>query len=112
MAYMGSLTVYGGFLIFKKVARRNNFRMWEPWTLILAAVIPLVAAFVEIAGFTQPAGLTVGITPFFSGIGIVVLVLSLPRFHLQRVIPVARHTVFQRISDGVVVLNMQNRVVD
>jgi PAS domain S-box-containing protein len=112
LAYTGSLTACGGYLILKKVARHNNFRMWEPWTLILAAVIPLVAAFVEISGFTQPAGLTVGITPFFSGIGVIALVWSLPRFHLQRVIPVARHTVFQRISDGVVVLNMQNRVVD
>jgi PAS domain S-box-containing protein len=112
MAYMGALTVSGGFLILRKAARQNNFRRWEPWTLILAAAMPLVAAFVEIAGFTQPAGLTVGITPFFSGIGVVVLVLSLPRFQLHRVIPVARHTVFQYISDGVVVLNMQNRVVD
>jgi two-component system cell cycle sensor histidine kinase/response regulator CckA len=112
MAYMGGLTAYGGFLILKKVVRQNNFRMWEPWTLILAVAIPLVAAFLEVAGFTQPAGLTVGITPFFSGFGVIALVWSLPRFHLQKVIPVARHVIFQRISDGVVVLNMQNRVVD
>jgi len=41
MAYMGALTAYGGFLILRKVVRQNNFRMWEPWTLILAVVIPL-----------------------------------------------------------------------
>jgi PAS domain S-box-containing protein len=112
MVYTGALAACGSFLILKKVVRRQNFRRWEPWTLILAAVIPLLAAVLEMSGVTQLAGLTIGITPFFSGIGVIVLVWSLPRFHLQKVIPVARQTVFERISDCVVVLNMQNRVVD
>ena len=112
MAYMGALIASGSFLIFKKVVRQHNFRRWEPWTLILAAVIPLLVAFLEVTGFTQSADLAVGITPFFSSIGSIVLVWSLPRFHLQKVIPVARHTVFEQIGDGVVVLNMQNRIVD
>jgi PAS domain S-box-containing protein len=113
MVYIGALVACGIFLILKKIVRRRyNFRGWEPWTLILAAIIPLLAAFLEITGVTQPAGLTIGITPFFSGIGVIILVWSLPRFHLQKVIPVARNTVFERIGDGVVVLNMQNRVVD
>jgi PAS domain S-box-containing protein len=112
LVYMGALSVSGCFLILKKVFRQPNFRRWEPWTLILAAVIPLIVAFLEVTGFTLSAGLTVGLTPFFSGIGSIVVVLSLPRFHLQKVIPVARNTVFEQIGDGVVVLNMQNRVVD
>jgi PAS domain S-box-containing protein len=112
MAYLGALIMSGSFLILKNVARRQNFRRWEPWTLILAAVMPLLVAFFEVSGFTASADLSVGMTPFFSGIGSVVLIWSLPRFHLQKVIPVARDTVFERIGDGVVVLNMQNRVVD
>ncbi|MBE3040656.1 MAG: response regulator [Chloroflexi bacterium] len=112
MAYMVALIAFGCFLILNKVFRQNNFRTWEPWTLIFAVVLPIVAAFLEVTGFTQPAGLTIGITPFSSSIGTIALVWSLPRFHLQKIIPVARHTVFQRIGDGVVVLNMQNRVVD
>ena len=111
MTYIGAMTVCGSFLIFK-VVRQHNFRRWEPWILILAAVIPLLAAFLEVTGFIQATGLTIGITPFFSGIGIIALVGSLPRFHLKQIIPVAQHFVFERISDGVVVLNMQNRIVD
>ncbi len=112
MAYMGALVVLGSVLILGNVVRRNNFRTWEPWTLVLAVLLPIVAAFLEVTGFTQPAGLTFGITPFCSSIGAVALLWSLPRFHLQKLVPVARHTVFENISDGVVVLNMQNRVVD
>ena len=109
MAYMGALIVSGSYLVIKKVVRQHNFRGWEPWTLILAVVIPLLVALID---FTQSANLTVGLTPFFSGIGSIVLVWSLPRFHLQTVIPVARNTVFEQIGDCVVVLNMQNRIVD
>jgi PAS domain S-box-containing protein len=112
LAYMGALIAAGGFLILKKIFRQHNFRRWEPWTLILSVVIPISVAFLEVTGFTQSADLTVGITPFFSSIGSIALVWSLPRFHLQQVIPVARHTVFEQIGDGVVVLNMQNRIVD
>lgn len=112
MAYTGALIAAGSLLILKKVVRQHNFRRWEPWTLILSVVLPLLVAFVEVTGLTQSADLTVGITPFVSGIGSIALVWSLPRFHLQKVIPVARHTVFEQIGDGVVVLNMQNRIVD
>ena len=112
MAYMGALIAFGSFLILNRVVRRNNFRTWEPWVLIFSVVLPLGAAFFEVSGFTPPAGLPIGITPFFSCIGSIALVWSLPRFHLRTIIPVARDTIFQNIGDGVVVLNMQNLVVD
>ena len=112
MVYMGFLMLCGSFMIVKKVVQQNNFRRREPWVLILVAVIPLLVAFLEVTGVTMSANLTIGITPFFSGIGVIALVWTLPRFHLQKVIPVARHTVFERISDCVAVLNMQNLVVD
>jgi PAS domain S-box-containing protein len=112
MVYMGALIASGSFLIIKKIVRQHNFRRWEPWVLILAVFLPLLAAFLEVTGVILPAGLTVGITPFFSGIGSILLVWTLPRFHLREVIPVAQHTVFEHIGDCVVVLDMQNRVMD
>jgi len=112
MAYMVALVAYGSFLIVKKVVRQHDSRRWEPWVLLLAVVLPLLAGFLEVMRVTQPAGLTIGITPFFSGIAVIALVWILPRFHLQKTIPIARNTVFECISDCVVVLNMQNHVVD
>ncbi|MDD4874746.1 MAG: histidine kinase N-terminal 7TM domain-containing protein, partial [Dehalococcoidales bacterium] len=55
MAYVGVLVVCGSFLVIKNVLQKSkhNFRRWEPWILILAAVIPLLAAFIEVAGLTQ-----------------------------------------------------------
>ncbi len=112
MVYIGVLVACGGLIIFNNVIRHHNFRRWEPWTLILAAAMPLLAAFLEVTGIAHSTGLTVGITPFFSSIGSILLVWSLPRFRLQKIIPVARNTVFEHIGDCVIVLNMQNRIVD
>ena len=112
MVYMAVLIVYGSYVVINKVVLQHNFRRWEPWILILAVVIPILAAFLEVSGVTRSANLTIGLTPFISGIGAIALVLTLPRFHLQKVIPLARQTVFEHISNGVVVLDMQNRVVD
>jgi PAS domain S-box-containing protein len=112
MIYMAVLIVYGSFVVINKVVLQHNFRRWEPWILIWAVVIPILAAFLEVTGVTRSANLTIGLTPLVSGIGAIALVLTLPRFHLQKVIPLARQTVFEHISNGVVVLDMQNRVVD
>lgn len=112
LLYAGALIGSGSFLVLKKVVRQPNFRRWEPWVLILAVVIPLLAALFEIADLRLKKDLMVGITPFFSSIASIALVLSLPRFYLQKVIAVARDTVFEHIGDCVIVLNMQNRIVD
>jgi PAS domain S-box-containing protein len=112
MLDIGVLVVWGSWLILEQVIRRHNFRRWESWTLILAAVIPLSSAFLEVTGILRVTGLSIGITPFFSGIGVIILLWSLPRFHLGKIIPVARDTVFERIGDCVIVLDAHNRVVD
>jgi PAS domain S-box-containing protein len=112
MAYMGVLIVCGCFQVVKIVVRQPNFRKWEPWVLILSAVIPLLVAFLEVTGVTEYTAFSIGITPIFSCIGIIGLVWTLPRFHLQKIIPIARNIVFEHIGDCVVVLNMQNRIVD
>jgi PAS domain S-box-containing protein len=112
MVYMAGLIIFGSFIVVKKVILQHNFRRWEPWILILVVIIPILAAFLEVTLGTLSTNLTIGLTPLISGLGIIALVWSLPRFHLQNVIPIARDTVFEQIGDCVVVLDMQNRVVD
>ena len=112
MVYMAGLIVLGSFIVVKKVILQHNFRRWEPWILILVVIIPILAAFLEVTLGALSANLTIGLTPLISGLGIIALVWSLPRFHLQNVIPIARDIVFEQIGDCVVVLDMQNRVVD
>jgi PAS domain S-box-containing protein/putative nucleotidyltransferase with HDIG domain len=54
----------------------------------------------------------VGITPWAAFIGVLIILWNLPRLHLEKVIPLARDTMFENISDCILVLDMQNHVLD
>jgi PAS domain S-box-containing protein/putative nucleotidyltransferase with HDIG domain len=112
MAYVSALTLSGSFLLIKNVIRLHHGRYRESAGLLLAAVLPMLAALVETLGLSSALKLSVGITPWASFIGSLLLIWNLPRFHLHTVIPMARDTIFERIKDYIIVLDQSDRVVD
>ena len=67
---------------------------------------------IETLGLSSSLKLTIGITPWVSFISTLILVWTLPRFHLGVVIPFTRDTVFERIEDDIVVLDKWDRIID
>ncbi len=112
MVYTAILTLTGSLFIFQNVIRRRHSYSRESTYLLAAAVIPLLTAFVEVTGLLSSFKLPVGLTPWAACIGAIILRLSLPRFRLEQVIPIARDVIFERIGDCLFVLDMQNRVID
>jgi len=112
MVYTAILTFTGSFFIFQNVIRRRHSYSRESTYLLAAAVIPLLTAFVEVTGLLSSLKLPVGLTPWAACFGAIILRLSLPRFRLEQVIPIARDIIFERIGDCILVLDMQNRVID
>ena len=111
MVYIALLTLMGSFLIIRNIIRRHSTSR-ESKYLLVAALIPLVAAFIEVSGLLSSLKISVGITPLTACIGAILLRWSLPRFRLEQVIPIARDVIFERIGDCILVLDMQNRVMD
>ncbi|MEI6309261.1 MAG: PAS domain S-box protein, partial [bacterium] len=112
MVYTAILTFTGSLIIFQNVIRRRHSYSRESTYLLAAAVIPLLTAFIEVTGLLSSLKLPVGLTPWAACIGAIILRLSLPRFRLERVLPIARDIIFERIGDCLLVLDMQNRVLD
>ncbi|MDD8025841.1 MAG: histidine kinase N-terminal 7TM domain-containing protein [Acidobacteriota bacterium] len=112
MAYVFALTLSGSLLIIKNVIRRNHGRTRESVGLLIAAALPMLAALVETLGLSISLRLSIGITPWASYIGSLLLIWNLPRFHLHKVIPIARDTIFERIKDNIIVLDKWDRVID
>ena len=112
MVYVAALTLTGSFIIIWNIIRRR-FSYSREWIfLLIAAIIPLLTAFIEVIGLTSSLKISVGITPWAACIGAVILILNLPQFRLEQVIPVARDVIFERIGDCIIVLDKQNRVLD
>jgi PAS domain S-box-containing protein len=112
MVYTAILTFTGSFFIIRNVIRARHHFSQESVLLVVAAVLPLLVAFLEVTGLLSPLRLQVGLTPWAACIGAIVLRWSLPRFHLEQIIPIARDIIFERIGDCILVLDMQNRVID
>ncbi|MCX6001174.1 MAG: PAS domain S-box protein [Chloroflexi bacterium] len=112
MFYFAVLTLAGSFLIIWNIIRRRYGYRRESIYLLIAAVLPLITAFIEVTGLLSFLKLPVGLTPWAACIGAIILIFNLPQFHLDQVIPVARDVIFERIGDCILVLDMQNRVLD
>ena len=112
MVYTAVLTLTGSFIIIWNIMRRRYSYSREWIFLLIAAVIPLIAAFIEVMGLTSFLKIPVGLTPWAACIGAIILIFNLPRFHTDQAIPIARDVIFERIGDCILVLDMQDRVLD
>ncbi|MCX6571052.1 MAG: PAS domain S-box protein [Candidatus Aminicenantes bacterium] len=112
MAYLVVLILSGSLLLISNVVRLHHGRNKESAGLLIAAVLPMLAALIETLGLSGSLKLSIGITPWVSLIGAVILVWNLPRFHLHDVLPYARDTIFERIEDYIIVLDDWDRILD
>ena len=112
MVYIAMLTLTGSFLIIWNIVRRRYIRSRESIFLLIAAVLPMVTAFIEVMGLLTFLKLSVGLSSWTACIGAIILILNLPRLHPEQVIPIARDITFERIGDCILVLDMKNRVLD
>ena len=112
MAYVVVLILSGSLLLISNVVRLHHGRNKESAGLLIAAVLPMLAALIETLGLSGSLKLSIGITPWVSFIGTVILVWNLPRFHLHDVLPYARDTIFERIEDYIIVLDDWDRILD
>jgi PAS domain S-box-containing protein len=112
MVYTAVLTLTGSMLIIWNIMRRRYSYSREWIFLLIAAVLPLVTAFIEVTGLLSFLKTPVGLTPWAACIGAIILIFNLPRFHTEQAIPIARDVIFERIGDCILVLDMQDRVLD
>jgi PAS domain S-box-containing protein/putative nucleotidyltransferase with HDIG domain len=112
MVYVAMLTLTGSFLIIWNIIRRRYGYSRKSIYLLVAAILPLIVAFIEVTGLTSFLKTPVGLTPWAACIGAIILILNLPQLRAEQVIPIARDIVFERIGDCILVLDMQNRVLD
>ena len=100
---MGIATV----LMLRATFRAQKLYRGQTTPLIIGALMPWLANFLYLMGYTPVDFTPMGFS--FSGLA---LAFSLTRFELFTVIPVARDLLFERMDDGVVMLDHSGVVVD
>ena len=103
------LVVSAGLLVRKAVLSSGLFRR-QSLMLLAASVAPWLGAIVYLTPLNPYPGLNlIPISFMFTG---VIIALSVFRYQLFDLVPVARDTLVEKMLDGILVLDEQSRVVD
>jgi PAS domain S-box-containing protein len=109
-AYSYLLLLLGTFLLLQALIRSPRLYRGQAGTVLIAALAPWVGNVLYISGLSPFPYLD--LTPFAFTITGLAVAWGLFRFRLLDIVPVARDTVIEGMSDGVIVLDTQNRIVD
>jgi len=109
-AYSYLVMLSGTLLLIQVLARRASLYRRQAGPLLFAAFIPWVGNAISLFGL--PRFPELDLTPFAFVLSGLAVAWSLFRHQFLRLVPVARDTVIEGMVDGLIVLDMQNRIVD
>jgi PAS domain S-box-containing protein len=109
-AYCYLLLLIGTGLLILMFIRSPHLYRGQAATLLIGALSPWVANAIFIFGWS-PFG-ELDLTPFALTLTGLAMGWGLFRFRLLDIVPVARDTIIESMSDGVIVLDAQDRIVD
>ena len=88
----------------------QRFYREQTLVLLLGLLIPFIVSVLYVARFS--IGPSMDLTPAVASLGCMLIFFSMLRYRLFDLVPVARDQVVDNISDGMLVMDLQQRVVD
>jgi diguanylate cyclase (GGDEF)-like protein/PAS domain S-box-containing protein len=99
------------FLILSQVALRSSPLFLNQYRLIMiGSVLPWAGSIYSEFNFSEWHGLD--LAPLIFGLSGIIFVFAILRTHFMQVVPIARGHLIENMSDGVLVLDAQSRIVD
>lgn len=109
-SYAYVLLLIGTILIVHGLIHSPHLYRRQTGSLLVAVLVPWIGNALYISGLNPVPNLD--LTPFAFTITGLALTWSVFGFRLLDIVPVARESVIESMSDAVIVLDMQNRIVD
>ncbi len=104
------MLMVGTILFIKMLGRTATLYRWQAGLILVAAIAPWVGNGLYITDLTPVPNLD--LTPFAFTMSGLALVWGFYRFRLLDILPVAHQAVIQTISDGIILLDQQQRVIE
>jgi PAS domain S-box-containing protein len=106
-AYSYGLMLLGSIFLLQTAVRSHTLYRWQTAVLLVSSLIPWIGNGLYICGLS-----TLDLAPFAFTLSCLALATGVLRFHLFAIGPVARRVVVDNMSDGMFVLDRENRIVD
>jgi diguanylate cyclase (GGDEF)-like protein len=110
VAYGYSIIFAGMLFIIRSFRRSKGLYRQQMAAIMVAALFPFISNLISLLGLSPFPRLD--LTPITFTLTGSVFAFALHRLGLLDVVPIARHTLVEEMSDGVLVLDDQNRIVD
>jgi PAS domain-containing protein len=110
VAYYGVVSLFALILLVQAAFQYHTIYIWQSAVFLAGIALPWIGEMLYLTRMTPFPGLdlpTIG----FAAMGAIVL-LGMSRFALFDLVPVARTILVERMSEGVIVLDARDRVVD
>ncbi len=107
VAFSYGALVVGSALIILMLIRSPRLYRWQAVVMLIGTLAPWVSNAVYLSGASL-----LDLTPFAFTITGMMMILGSFRFRLLDIVPIARDTIIASMSDGMIVLDPQARVVD
>lgn len=107
--YLFICAMYTSVFYFKLHLKSSGYVKQQSIVMLWASFIPIVSILSNLTGRT-PLQLDSG--PFFILLAYVILAYGIFRYRLMNIIPLSREKVFDWISDGVIVTDLQMNILD
>ena len=108
--YSYALLLIAAALLTQAFWRASNLARQQVGTMLVGMLLPWISNIISLTRISPFPDLDV--TPFMFVASGLVFAQGLFRYRLLDIVPVARHKLFESMSDGVIVLDMQHRIVD
>ncbi|MFA5056082.1 MAG: PAS domain S-box protein [Dehalococcoidia bacterium] len=107
----GFLAMWVGVVfLFRAATSLSKIYRRQAMVVLVAAVIPWIANALFLFNYSPVSGLN--IAPIMASVTGLLLAFGIVKFHLFKVLPIAKEVVYKQIENGVLVVNNQGVVVD
>ena len=109
VAYAYLCILLGSALLLLRAARESHLYRRQVRVVVIAALLPLVSHIVSLVWAARVGGLN--LAPFAFAISGLLIALNIYGFRFLRITPIAHRTIIANMRDGVIVLDVEGRVV-
>jgi diguanylate cyclase (GGDEF)-like protein/PAS domain S-box-containing protein len=108
--YLYTLVLIGTILLVRKYVRSTGLYRRQTALVLVASSIPWVNNILFLCGLSPLPN--IDNTPFAFSIVALFITFAILRYHLLDLVPIARDVLVENMSDGVIVIDNQNRIID
>ena len=108
--YSHLLLLFGAILLFRRLIYASHLYRKQVLVILMGLLAPWIGNVLYVTGLNPFPFLD--LTPFGFAVTGLAMTLGLLRFHLLDILPVARGTLIESMTDVVIVVDAQNRIAD